>query len=107
MPTARRQTGSEIAGYRIDSLIGSGSKGYVYKAFKNNQPYALKIITNLNENKSGEILNFNRETAVAARFRHPVITRVFDFGQESNIYYIAMELADGVTLQEKLKQGPL
>ncbi len=103
MGVAQLRTGHEIAGYRIGNFIGAGAKGYVYQATKNNQLFALKVISGLNVNESGEVLNFNRETAIAARFRHPVITRVFDFGHEGDVHFIAMELADGITLQEKLR----
>jgi serine phosphatase RsbU (regulator of sigma subunit) len=101
---AQLQNGYEIAGYRLGDFIGAGAKGSVYRATKNNQQFALKVITGLNQSGSGEVLNFNRETAVAARFRHPVITRVHDFGQEGDFHFIAMELADGITLQEKLQR---
>ncbi len=101
------QPGTEIAQYRIENFIGAGTRGQVYKVTRENQVFALKILPDLDLAQTEQSILFHRETAFAARINHPSIVRIFDFGREKDLHFIAMEYVEGRTLDEKLKQGPL
>jgi len=59
--------------------------------------------------KKGEeaLLRFKREAMALAGFRHQNIVTLYDFIEKDSGYYMVMELVDGITLQDVLKEGPL
>lgn len=95
--------------YRIDSIIGYGGMGIVYRAHDNllNQDIALKMLhTHLLQ--ESHLMRFRQEARATKRLSHPGIVRVFDFGVEDNGRpFISMEYAQGTTLSKLLENGPL
>lgn len=93
------------AKYRIESLLGEGGMGAVYKAkhLTLNKAVALKTFqtTRLSEDDRER---FHREAKVIARLRHENIVEVYDSGiDENNTPYYTMELLQGESLADKLE----
>jgi predicted Ser/Thr protein kinase len=97
--------GTEIAGCRIESKIGQGGMGAVYKAhhLALDIPVAVKILTSLSAvDKARE--RFMREARIAAKLRHSNIVGVLNVGTERGIDFIVMEYVDGRNLREVLAE---
>lgn len=92
--------GSEIAGYRVERLIGRGGMGVVYLAVhvRLGRRSALKILLpDLAEDERFRE-RFIRESRLAASLDHPNIVPVYDAGEVDGTAYIAMRYVDGVDL---------
>ena len=88
--------------YEILEKIGTGGMSDVYKAkcHKLNRFVAVKVLkSEFSENKSF-VSKFWTEAQAAAGLMHPNIVNVYDVGEEYDIYYIVMELVEGITLKE-------
>jgi serine/threonine-protein kinase len=89
--------------YRIDGILGKGAMGVVYKAF---DPYiervvALKTIRKelFSDSQQEELISrFKNEAQAAGRLHHPNIVMVYDYGEDSDSAYIAMEFVEGTPL---------
>ncbi len=96
--------------YEIEELIGSGGMATVYKAKFDQlkRDVAIKIL-HKNLSTDPEVLkSFNKEAQAAARLSDPNIVSVSDVGEDDGIYYMVMELVDGITLKQYIKEnGPL
>lgn len=99
-----------IGKYRIDSVLGSGTMGVVYKAFDANigRVVALKTIRSelFDESQEAElVVRFKNEAQASGRLNHPNIVTVYDFGETKGTTYIAMEFVDGAPLNTLLVSG--
>jgi serine/threonine protein kinase len=104
-----RSTGEMIAGFHILGRLGSGGMGTVYRArqLSMDRIVALKVfpVAEVEERDEGE--RFVREARSVARLVHPNIVRGFDAGEHGGVRYIAMELLEGATTHQLLKEiGP-
>lgn len=82
----------------------------VYKALdtKLNRMVAVKILRDSYVSDPQFLARFRREAQQAASLNHPNIVRVFDVGDEGNIYYIVMEYIEGSSLKDVIiAEGPL
>lgn len=96
--------------YEIIEKIGSGGMSDVYKAkcHKLNRYVAIKVLKDEFSDDQNFVHKFKTEAQSAASLSHINIVNVFDVVQESDLHYIVMELIEGVTLKEFIKQkGPL
>ena len=105
------KTGMIIAErYEILGKIGTGGMADVYKAkdHKLNRFVAVKVLkAEFREDKTF-IRKFKSEAQAAAGLTHPNIVNVFDVGDDEGVYYIVMELIEGITLKEYIsKKGRL
>ncbi|WP_332876497.1 serine/threonine-protein kinase [Massilia sp. S19_KUP03_FR1] len=96
--------------YRIDSVLGKGAMGVVYKAFDPwiERVVALKTIRKelFADGQQQELINrFKNEAQAAGRLQHPNIVMVFDYGEDAESAYIAMEFVDGTPLDALLQPG--
>ncbi len=91
--------------YEIISRIGSGGMADVYKAkdHKLNRFVAVKVLKQEFRDDKVFISKFRVEAQSAAGLAHANIVNVYDVGEEAGIYYIVMELVEGVTLKEYIK----
>lgn len=91
--------GQEIGGCLIESCIGQGGMGIVYKAhhLALDIPVALKLLHPLLP-QTGDKERFLREARVSARLRHPNIVGVLNVGSEEDRHYIIMEYIEGCNL---------
>lgn len=96
--------------YELFEKIGEGGMSVVYKAKDRllNRFVAIKVLKPEFIKDRKFIESFRRESQAAASLSHPNIVNIFDVGQEGNIHYIVMELVQGSTLSELIReQGPL
>ncbi len=105
--------GSIVDGkYRIDSLLGKGGMGKVYRVthLNLNKIFALKLM-HFDKVESGsgsdanQVLRFKRETEVLVRVNHPNVVMVTDFGVlPKDVPYIVMEYIEGTTLRQLMRE---
>jgi serine/threonine protein kinase len=97
--------------YKIVELLGKGGMGAVYRVTQVllNVDVALKTLDHQRLNDFASVRRFQTEARAAFSLKHPSLISVYDFGVlESNHPFIVMELIDGTTLQDYMKQrGPL
>jgi serine/threonine protein kinase len=99
--------GRTLGDFRLESLLGRGSAGKVYRATQLTlrRAVAVKVfeegVFTLGDFKE----RFLREAQVVARLEHPHIVPVYAAGQEENLYYYAMRLVEGRNLQQELGDG--
>jgi serine/threonine protein kinase len=95
--------------FHIQEMIGRGGMGIVYRAIdrKNRRPVALKILP-IHQNQDVELLGrFISEARILTSLHHPNIVEAYESGQTSGFMYLAMQLIEGKSLREQLKQGPV
>lgn len=96
--------------YEIIEKIGSGGMADVYKAkcHRLNRYVAIKILKQEFSNDKNFITKFRGEAQSAAGLSHPNIVSVYDVGDDNGLYYIVMELVEGITLKKFIeKKGRL
>ena len=96
--------------YELFERVGEGGMSVVYKAKDKllNRFVAIKILKPEFINDHKFIDSFRRESQAAASLSHPNIVNIYDVGREGNIHYIVMELIQGKTLSDYIKeQGPM
>ncbi len=97
-----------ISGYRIDSLIGCGGMGCVYRARQESlgRDVALKLLhPGPDAGRADRLERFKVEAHTLASLSHPNIVTVFDRGETGQGPYISMELVVGDNLRDRLKPG--
>ncbi len=92
--------------YEILEKIGTGGMSDVYKAkcHKLNRFVAVKILKQEFSENSNFVQKFRIEAQAAAGLMHPNIVNVYDVGEENSIYYIVMELVEGITLKKYIEK---
>ncbi len=104
---------NKIGRYEIESKIGEGAFGTVYKARDPalDRAVAIKVpsLTLSDDELAKLIIEFHREARIGAQFRHSNIVTVYDLGvreQSKNIkmHYLVMEYVAGIELKEYIKQ---
>jgi Tol biopolymer transport system component/predicted Ser/Thr protein kinase len=97
--SSRTHEGEMLGSYRIESRLGGGGMGEVYRAVdvRLNRSVAVKISHVPFSDR------FEREARTLSSLNHPHICTLYDVGPN----FLVMELIDGTTLAERIKQGPL
>jgi serine/threonine protein kinase len=106
---ATLESGTEIAGYRVESVLGRGGMGTVYEAV---QPFvlrkvALKLLEPALAADPDFRARFRREAEMQARIEHPHIVTVHEAGEAPQGLFIAMQLVRGPNLKELVRDGGL
>lgn len=107
MPDLRLATGTIVSGFQIVDEIGRGGMGIVYKAKQLNleRYVALKILSDELSMDLDFVDRFFSEARAAASLSHPNIVQAFDAGATAEgIYYLAMELIEGETLDRRISR---
>ncbi len=101
--------GDRVGVYEIQSALGAGGMGEVYRAFDRRleRHVALKVLPPEFADQPDALARFEREAKAAAALSHPNILAIHDFGVQSGVAYAATELLEGATLRARLAEGPL
>src|SRR5689334_22041634 len=89
--------GDKLGPYEILSPLGAGGMGEVWKA----RDTRLERIVAIKVSKDQFSERFEREARAVAAVNHPNICQIYDVGPN----YLVMELVEGLTLAERIKQG--
>ncbi len=100
------EAGTELAGYRIEGLLGHGGMGVVYLAadLALERPVALKFLPAERADDAAFRERFLRESRLAASLDHPHIVPVFAAGESEGLLYIAMRYVEGTDLRALLER---
>src|SRR5574339_950292 len=92
--------------YRIEAILGQGGMSAVYKATDPNlkRVVAIKLIHSHLSVDPSFVQRFESEAAAVASLRHPNIVQVYDFNNDSGVYYMVLEFIPGETLQDRLQR---
>jgi serine/threonine protein kinase len=95
--------GDRVSNYLLESMIGSGSFGQVWRARHHvlNDVVAVKILTD-----AQYVRNFRQEGVVVHGLRHPNIVRAMDIDPYADPPYMIMELVDGPALRKVIDDHP-
>src|SRR5262245_41724712 len=101
--------GRQLSHYRIRERLGAGGMGVVYRAedLRLHRPVALKVLAPeliASEERRRRLL---REARAGAAVVHPSVAAVHEVGEEQGTIFVAMELVEGETLQERIAGRPL
>ena len=93
--------------YEILEKIGTGGMSDVYKAkcHKLNRLVAIKVLKQEFSENANFVSKFRSEAQAAAGLSHPNIVNIYDVGEENGIYYIVMELIEGITLKKYIEKN--
>src|SRR5262245_19238143 len=101
--------GTQLGAYRIDTRVGAGGMGVVYRGYdpRLDRQVAIKLLTadTVFDQHSRERLR--REALTAAALNHPFICKIFEIGEHGDMLFLVMEYIPGETLHHRLLNGPL
>jgi serine/threonine protein kinase len=98
--------GTEVAGYRIESLLGRGGMAVVFRArdLRLDRPVGLKVLAPELAESQQFRERFLRESRLAASLDHPNIVPVYEAGEDRGLLFIAMRLVGGGDLAGRLRR---
>ncbi|AUH68110.1 MULTISPECIES: serine/threonine-protein kinase [Gordonia] len=100
--------GDDIAGYRVQAVLGAGGMGEVYEAAHPRLPRsdAIKVLRSAHGSDPVVRRRFEREADLMAPLTHPNLVRVYDRGGFGDVLWIAMELVPGTDASKISKASP-
>jgi len=101
-PGTTDQVFPRLPGFEITGRLGEGGMGTVWRAVQvsTHRVVALKIMGNQVFRSERALRRFEREVELAAMLEHPNVARVYDSGNHAGHHYYALELIDGVSLDQ-------
>ncbi|MBC7781470.1 MAG: protein kinase [Proteobacteria bacterium] len=98
---------AKVGKFEVHGILGRGGMGTVYSAFDPTiqRPVAIKALMKraLDPDQALNVLErFKREAQAAGRLMHPCIVQVYDYGENDELAFIAMELVSGKSLHQRL-----
>ncbi len=101
--------GTKLGPYEIQSAVGAGGMGEVYRArdTRLERTVAIKILS-AHLSSSAELkARFEREARAVSSLNHPNICHLYDIGSQDGTAYLVMEYLEGETLADRLRKGAL
>ena len=101
--------GRQLGHYQVQSLLGVGGMGEVYRALdaRLNRTVAIKVLPPHLADRPEQRERFDREARTIASLNHPHICTLYDIGHEEGLDYLVLEYIEGETLALRLAKGPL
>ncbi len=101
--------GTKLGPYEIQSPLGAGGMGEVYRArdTRLDRIVAIKVLTEGLESTPEVRQRFDREARAVSSLNHPHICALYDVGHQDGIDYLVMEYLEGQTLAARIEKGPL
>jgi Tol biopolymer transport system component len=102
-------SGTKLGPYEIQSPLGAGGMGEVYRArdTRLGRDVAIKVLPEALANDADRLRRFEQEARTIAALNHPNILGIHDIGAHNGAPFLVSECLEGQTLREKLKSGPL
>ncbi len=103
------QPGTHLGPYEIQSQLGAGGMGEVYKArdTRLDRTVAIKVLPEHVAADPDLKQRFEREAKTISSLNHPHICTLYDIGSQDGIDFLVMEYLEGDTLAQRLKKGAL
>ncbi|MCR9202065.1 MAG: bifunctional serine/threonine-protein kinase/formylglycine-generating enzyme family protein [Planctomycetaceae bacterium] len=101
------ESGLKIGHFEVQSLLGEGGFGVVYKAWDAELDRTVAIKLPQGKHRHSGSNQFLREAKAAAAIDHPNVVSVYEVGIEDNDYYIVSQFINGLTLSEYHRSAPL
>src|ERR1700735_91801 len=94
--------------YRIESLLGQGGMGRVYKAYDKelDRTVAIKVVREGAIGQADALKRFKQELVLASKISHKNILRIHDMGEVAGVRFISMAYIDGKDLQHIIRENP-
>lgn len=101
--------GNKLGPYEIAAPLGAGGMGEVYRArdSKLGRDVAIKVLPEAFAQEATRMARFEREAKLLAALNHPNIASIYGLEESNGARALVMELVEGPTLAERIKQGPL
>src|SRR5277367_2918038 len=102
-------SGTKLGPYEIQSPIGAGGMGEVYRArdTRLGRDVAIKVLPAALANDADRLRRFEQEARTIAALNHPNILGIHDIGTHDGAPFLVSEFLEGQTLRDKLASGPL
>ncbi|MHC5079761.1 MAG: bifunctional serine/threonine-protein kinase/formylglycine-generating enzyme family protein [Planctomycetota bacterium] len=96
--------GRKVKDYLVLAILGRGGMGTVYKArTEDEKMIALKILPPIFSRDEGKVERFLKEAESASKLDDPNVVRCYDYGQAGDVHYLAMELVEGQSVGDLIK----
>lgn len=102
-------SGTKLGPYEIQSPLGSGGMGEVYRALDTrlNRTVAIKVLASSLPSSPELKQRMEREARAISSLNHPHICQLYDIGLQNGADFLVMEFLEGETLAERLRKGPI
>src|SRR5215471_12328792 len=102
-------TGTLLGPYEVVSSLGSGGMGEVYRAKDKrlDRYVAIKVLPSSLSSDHKALSRFEREAKALAALSHPNILSIYDIGSSGEVFYVVMELLEGKTLRDAVRESAL
>src|SRR5258708_29953756 len=102
-------SGTELGPYEIQSQLGAGGMGEVYRALDTRleRMVAVKVLASHLSSSPELKQRMEREGKAISSLNHPDICQLYDVGSHNGTDYLVMEFLQGETLAERLRKGPV
>ena len=101
--------GTQLGPYEIQSPLGAGGMGEVYRArdTKLNRDVAIKVLLTTVANDPDRMARFGREAQLLASLNHPHIAQIYGLEEADGVHALVMELVEGPTLADRIAHGAI
>jgi serine/threonine protein kinase len=108
-PAGGLEAGFRLGPYEVDSWIGSGGMGDVYRArdTRLERDVAVKVLSGHGTVDDEQLARFSREARTTALLNHPNIVAVYDVGADRGVPFVVSEFLRGETLRLRMRDGAL
>src|SRR5579864_2306590 len=102
-------SGTKLGPYEIQSPLGAGGMGEVYRArdTRLDREVAIKVLPATLSSDPSLKQRLEREAKAVSKLSHPHICTLHDIGHQDGVDFLVMELLEGETLESRLMKGPL